>query len=355
MKTSSEKLSPRLSAEDLYIKSMDPIWWDKLDKLATHPASWPALREWIERADTIGVELAGTPPPPPTIKCDWLTRVKNILPVVHKKQSNDVEDTEQIEPVAVIVTPHKTVRARVHAIAVPLTSIVLVAILVCGIYWNQRLKSAHTPIAGQVQTSQSTDSEYRHELDKGRQLVATIQHSPVAQEVAEPTHKFETELASGSVEQLAHHRQTLEHVWMEAMQRKVDQTNKEIAVYIEQLSRLTDTPVSDSYTQAHAVASQWNNKQVTTANLNEAIKAETKLRDLIYRINEERSQTHQQEVAPQPQTPPVPKQQLQQPQQLQPHTAPARPAPAAQPAPAPTWSVPPAQNPPALPGRDGSL
>lgn len=373
MKHDATDLSPRLSVKELYQRAMDPTYWDRLDQIAAHPSAWPQLRRWASVAQDIGPELAGEPPSPPEPeKHAWMRRLKRTQPApCDGPAAADLQSeiTERIQPVTedrtvVEARPRRSVRALLRSALAPLCCVILAAAIGAGAYWGFGCYQQHEhTVSGQrqVQQAQVARRRLKDEHDQGERLVKDIRNSPVAQEMQDKVQHFAGLLDKHhvSAQSLSKDRKQLEGEWNKAMDDKANAAHDDLAGLIGHVDACSTMPDSPELTDARKLAEQWRGKQIDRKNLSRALSAVDQLRKLTTQIDQEHAkqqdQSPQQQPAPQQ---PAPAPQTARPIAPQPHPS-YRQAPpvssGAGPAGPPSWSVPPAQDAPALPGADSSL
>ncbi|OZG59329.1 hypothetical protein BTIS_0060 [Bifidobacterium tissieri] len=322
----ADGIPPSTPPDRLYAMAMDMDWRDRLDEIAAHPNSWPALRRWVNRARRVGVDVAGNPPAPP----GW-------VPPVPHRDPGDVRDlmladtsamlglrADGPEPprearVGVGVAGHGPVMARPswddlisgrygerpaagdERVRVSMGSrlrrvlpvVAVVALVACGVgavAFNASHGGAPAPAPGmpQVAASPSASSVPQGWDDvrgEAAALAVRVAASPVAddRQVADRLTAMRALMDDGShpVGRLDEARRDLASTWGTVMDARADETGSALADLIGRADGMGDAPAGPDRDEMRRLADKWRGVAVDRSNLAEAMAARTRLDQLV--------------------------------------------------------------------------
>ncbi|RSX51271.1 hypothetical protein [Bifidobacterium callimiconis] len=331
-------IPPHTSPERLYAMAMDLEWRDRLDEIAAHRNSWPALRRWANRARRLGVDVAGNPPPPP----GW------VPPVPHRDPSavralmladtaamlglrGDGPEVPRERRVGVGVAGHgpvverpsweslisgrddagRTVEdervrvsmgSRLRRVMPVVALVVLVACGVGAVAFNASRGDAPAPAPGLPSavarpSSSPSASAVPKGWDEARgeaaALAVRVSASPVAddEQVAAGLAGMRTLMDDGSypVKRLDRARRDLASTWGTVMDVRAEETGSALADVIGRADGLKDAHAGPDRDEMRRLADKWRGVTVDRSNLADAINARTRLGQLVDALSKDKA------------------------------------------------------------------
>ncbi|OXN00605.1 hypothetical protein [Bifidobacterium vansinderenii] len=323
-------IPPHTSPERLYAMAMDMEWRDRLDEIAAHRNSWPALRRWVNRARRLGVDVAGNPPAPPgwvppvphrdpsAVRALMLADTAAMLglrgdgpeaprerrvgvgvaghgPVVERPSWDSLisgrdESGRTVEDERV----HVSMGSRLRRVLPVVALVVLVACGVGAVAFNASRGDAPAPAPGLPSSvarpsSSPSASAAPKGWDEARgeaaALAVRVSASPVAddEQVAAGLAEMRALMDDGlyPVKRLDRARRDLASTWGTVMDVRAEETGSALADVIGRADGLKDAHAGPDRDEMRRLADKWRGVTVDRSNLAEAINARTRLGQLV--------------------------------------------------------------------------
>lgn len=315
-------INPKASAHDLEILVSDRAHWDLLDEVRDHPAAWPALIEWIDRAQ-MNPDTAGAAPEPPDPEPHGLLHrfhhTRTILedptepssvPAAGPEPPDSFEELAEgleAEPVSTTVAaspikksdpqPAKSFRLPLPSrkLIVVIAAVTLLLLAGSGgtrVVMQQREQNRIERIAAD---KAEQEKAYTKARSAAKTLMKKIDSSPVADEktVRAPYSKLETTLKSKTTspdhtKKVNAAAKALSSAFSAAITTKSTEIRNALTTSISSAADLASAPASDDHTKMDALISRWKNRKIGEENLSDAIVARTELDSLVGSVRGEK-------------------------------------------------------------------
>lgn len=320
-------INPKASAHDLEILVSDRSHWDLLDEVREHPAAWPALIEWIDRAQ-MNPDTAGAAPEPPEPEPHGLLHrfhhTRTILedpvepssvPAAGPELPDSFEELAEgleTEPVSAAVAASPIIESdpkSAKSFRLPLPSrkliVVITAVtllLLAGLGGTRVVMQQREQNHIERITAAKAEQEkaYAKAQSTAETLMKKIDSSPVADEktVRAPYSKLETTLKSKTTSpdhttKVNTAAKALSSAFSAAITTKSTEIRNALAASISSAADLASAPASDEHTKMDGLISQWQGKKISEENLSDAIAARTELDSLVESVRSEKTAADQ--------------------------------------------------------------
>ncbi|MCI1901837.1 MAG: hypothetical protein LKI93_03810 [Bifidobacteriaceae bacterium] len=285
----------KATADDLLYLVSERENWPLLDQVRAHPAAWPELIEWIDRAQS-NPDTAGAPPLPPEPKKSTLfSRFHHATAIVEEPPQPDsaepipvtvAEPEEGIEVLSQTLRQESETPQRPHAFHLPRLSrktliVILASILVLTALVGAgfHLQQAHEQqrISQEAAQRAADNAALSKATTTAKALIDDVQKSPVkddsdvtpgvgtlqkALEEKRPAHIHADGVTTAT--------EKLEKAYSSAVKKLIAATSSGMDSAIEAADKLKNAPASKARTKMFKLTDTWRGKEITSKNVTTA-------------------------------------------------------------------------------------